>query len=56
VVVGVEVVAAELEAALITVAPTAPPAIEPTTIAAAKPRRMGDMRMLLSSLAVRTGA
>jgi hypothetical protein len=36
----VVVVAALLDAALMTVAPTAPPAIDPATIAAIMPRRM----------------
>jgi hypothetical protein len=43
VVVEVVVVAAELEAALITVAPTAPPAIDPTASSATIPRRLRSM-------------
>jgi hypothetical protein len=41
--VAVVVVAALLDAALTTVAPSAPPAIDPATIAAIMPRRMMDM-------------
>jgi hypothetical protein len=48
--VGVVLVAAELDAALITVAPTAPPAIDPTASSATIPLRLRSIGLSFGRL------